>query len=63
MLGIIIYWVTNRGTIKIELDDNAAQVRVDGNDVKIENLGAPITLRAGRHKLVILRGDEAIHTQ
>jgi serine/threonine protein kinase len=63
LLGIILYVATDKGTIKIELDDSAAQVRVDGNEVKIENLGAPITLRAGHHKLVVLRGDEEIHTE
>jgi hypothetical protein len=63
LLGIILYVVTDKGTIKIELHDPAARVRVDGNEVKIENLGAPITLRAGPHKLVVVRGDEEIHTE
>ena len=63
LLGIIIYVAAEQGTVKIEIDAPKAQVRVDGNELRIENLGEPITLRTGGHKLVVLRGDKEIHAE
>ncbi len=59
----VLYVVTDKGTIRIDLNAPGATVRVDGDEVKIENLGAPITLRAGKHKLIVKRGDEEIHAE
>ena len=63
LLGIIIYVATGRGTIRIGVDDANVVVRVDGAVVRIEQLGEPIALRAGEHKLIISRGDEEIHAE
>jgi serine/threonine protein kinase len=55
LLGIIIYVVTDNGTIKIELSDPKAQVeiKVDGNTVSLTGLEEPLKLRAGPHELHI----------
>jgi len=62
-LGVIIYIVTDHGTVKISGTDPNMMVRIDGQEIRIENLGAPITLRAGPHDLVVTRGDLVVTTQ
>jgi formylglycine-generating enzyme required for sulfatase activity len=62
LLGII-YVATDNGRIKIEVNDPAAVVSVDGQEARIEGLGEPISLRAGQHDLVIKRGDEEVETR
>ena len=57
LLGVIIYFVTNTGRIKIDVDDPNAVVLIDGNHVTIEGLGEPIKLSVGEHELRIKRGD------
>jgi formylglycine-generating enzyme required for sulfatase activity/predicted Ser/Thr protein kinase len=54
-LGIVLYFATNHGTIKIELSDAAAQVeiKVDGDRIEIGGLKEPLSLRAGEHGLVV----------
>ena len=47
VLGIIIYVVTDNGTVKITGTDYRMKVSIDGEDIIIENLGKPITIRAG----------------
>src|SRR5262249_52667151 len=61
--GIIFYINTSQGPIKIEIDDRNAIVLVDGEEVRIENLGDPITLKPGKHGLVIKRGDVVVETR
>ena len=63
LLGIIIYVATDKGTIKITVDDPDVQVRVDGEAIDIRGLGEPIRLRAGEHHLVVLRSDQEIHAE
>jgi hypothetical protein len=62
-LGVVLYVTTNRGQIKIEVDDPGAVVQVDGGEVRIEKLGEPITLRPGKHQLVVKRGDVVVETR
>jgi len=62
-LGVIIYIVTDKGTLKISGTDPNMMVRIDGQEIRIENLGAPITLRTGPHDLVVTRGDLVVKTQ
>ena len=50
------------GTVKIEIDDPQAVVYVDGDEIRIENLGAPIHLKPGKHLLEIKRGDVTVKT-
>jgi serine/threonine protein kinase len=57
-------WVrTGEGTIKIQLSEEAGDVKViiDGSkELRIENLGDPITLMSGKHEIVVKQGDIVI---
>jgi WD40 repeat protein/serine/threonine protein kinase len=64
LLGsVVLYVATDEGTIKIEVDDPNVAVHVDGKEIRIENLGEPITFRTGKHELIAKRGDMEVHTQ
>jgi formylglycine-generating enzyme required for sulfatase activity len=63
LLGVIIYVATNKGHIKIEVHDPKAVVKIDGDEVRIEALGEPITLRAGEHELTVKWGDGEFTTK
>ena len=55
---------TNKGTVKIEVDDPDVVVRIDGDDViTIDESGKPIMLRVGEHQLVVKRGDLEVETR
>jgi eukaryotic-like serine/threonine-protein kinase len=62
VLGVL-YVSTDKGRIKIEINDPNAVVHVDGQKVRIEGLGEPITLRTGKHDLVVKRGDVEVETR
>jgi hypothetical protein len=57
VLGIVIYIITDTGTVKITGTDSSMVVRNDGREIRINDLGEPITLRTGAHDLVVKRGD------
>ncbi len=64
VLGIIIYIVTDTGTVKVTGTDPNLVVRIDGGrGIRIENLGEPLTLRTGPHDLEVKRGDLIVKTQ
>jgi hypothetical protein len=63
LLGVIIYVATDKGQIRIEVKDTNAVVKVDGQQVRIEGLGDPITLWTGEHELSVKRGDGEFETQ
>ena len=67
LLGIVFLVSTGEGTVKLEFADAAAarqcSVSVDGNEIRIENLGEPIKLRAGKHQLRVRHGDLEIETR
>jgi formylglycine-generating enzyme required for sulfatase activity/Leucine-rich repeat (LRR) protein len=54
LLGVI-YITTNKGTVKIEFSDAAAnmEVRVDGNQIDIAGLKDPLRLSVGEHELTV----------
>jgi formylglycine-generating enzyme required for sulfatase activity len=54
-LGIVLYVVTDHGTVKITGTDPGMSVLIDGEQIRIENLGQPITIRTGPHKLLVRR--------
>ena len=62
-LGVIIYVVTDKGQIKIFVEGPNADVKVDGQKVRIEGLGEPISLRAGRHELTVKWGSGEFETR
>ncbi len=56
--GIVLYWPTPHGTVKIESDDPAIEVVFDKTGPTIKGADKdPITLRAGEHGVHIKRGD------
>jgi formylglycine-generating enzyme required for sulfatase activity len=63
LLGVILYVATDKGRIKVEINDPRALVKVDGEEVRIEALGEPISLRAGEHSLLIRWADGEIETR
>jgi formylglycine-generating enzyme len=63
LLGVIIYVVTDKGRITIVVNDPKAVVKIDGEEVRIQDLGAPITLRAGEHALAVKWGDGEFRTR
>ncbi len=65
LLGVILYIVTDHGTVKIAVTDPKMKVRIDGGgrEIGIENLGEPITLRTGAHDLEVKRGDLWVKTR
>jgi formylglycine-generating enzyme required for sulfatase activity/serine/threonine protein kinase len=63
LFGVIIYVATDEGRIKIVVNDPKAIVKIDKKEVRIEELGAPITLRAGEHALEVTWGDGEFQTR
>ncbi|MBI1915192.1 MAG: HEAT repeat domain-containing protein [Planctomycetes bacterium] len=62
--GIVLYVSAgDKGTIRIELNDPDAVVRIDGEVVTIESLREPITLKPGEHELIVKRGDLVVETR
>jgi formylglycine-generating enzyme required for sulfatase activity len=59
----IIYVTTDKGRIKIDVNDPNAVVQVDGQAVRIEGIGETITLKPGEHDLVVKRGDITVQTR
>ncbi len=62
-LGIIIYVVMDKGTVKIEADDPRIVVRLEGEEIRVDGLGEPIPLRVGKHTLVARYGDGTVESQ
>jgi hypothetical protein len=62
LLGVILYIATDHGTVKITGTDPQMKVLVDGREIHIENLGQPITIRSGTHKLMVTRDDLEVKT-
>jgi hypothetical protein len=52
-LGVVLYIQTDTGTVKIDLEDADAVVSIDGEVIRIDKLGEPITLRVGEHVLTV----------
>jgi serine/threonine protein kinase len=57
LLSVIVYMATDKGRIKITVEDPNVSIKVDGNEVRIDGLGEPITLWTGDHVLTVMRGD------
>ncbi len=61
--GVVFFVNTKQGQIRIEVNDPAAAVLVDGEEVRIDKLGEPITLKPGKHGLIVKRGDVIVETR
>ena len=53
LFGIVVYIATDNGTVKITGTDSHMKIAIDGDDVRIENLGTPITFHTGVHQLAV----------
>jgi formylglycine-generating enzyme required for sulfatase activity/serine/threonine protein kinase len=63
LLGVIIYVETDKGRIRMVINDPKAVVKIDGKAVRVEAPGEPITLRAGEHALEVTWGDGQFQTR
>jgi serine/threonine protein kinase/WD40 repeat protein len=59
----IVYVATNKGRIKIKVNDPNSQVFVDGRPIPVGSLDEPITLGAGEHDLTVKRGDVEVEAR
>jgi serine/threonine protein kinase/Leucine-rich repeat (LRR) protein len=57
LAGYTLFVKVGDQTVRIQIDDPDAQLFVDGDEVRIENLGATIELKPGEHGMEIRRGD------
>jgi serine/threonine protein kinase/Leucine-rich repeat (LRR) protein len=57
LAGYTLFVKVGDKTVRIQIDDPEAQLFVDGGEVRIENLGATIELKPGKHGVEIRRGD------
>ncbi len=63
-LGVVLYLATNKGRIKIEVNDPAVVVTIDDRETfSVEGLGEPIRLSVGDHVLKVKRGDLVVKTR
>ncbi|MFN3298542.1 bifunctional serine/threonine-protein kinase/formylglycine-generating enzyme family protein, partial [Caldimonas sp.] len=63
VLGIVIFWPTPQGTVRIESDDPDVQIVFDQNGPTIKGADKQdIALRAGEHGFVVKRGDLTFET-
>jgi predicted Ser/Thr protein kinase len=63
LAGIVVYWPTARGVVKIESDDPSVEIVFDKTGPTVKGAGKePITLRAGEHGVLIKRGDFEFET-
>jgi len=58
LAGIVLFWQTPHGTVKIESDDPAVEIVFDKTGPTIKGADKePISLRAGEHGILVKRGD------
>jgi parallel beta-helix repeat protein len=56
--GIVLFWPTPRGVVKIESNDKSVEIVFDNNGPTVKGAGAqPISLGPGEHGVHIKRGD------
>jgi serine/threonine protein kinase len=61
--GIVLFWPTPHGTVRIEVADPDIRVVIDKDALTIQGAGKQdITLRPGEHDLNVKRGDLAFET-
>jgi formylglycine-generating enzyme required for sulfatase activity/serine/threonine protein kinase len=63
LAGILVFWQTPEGVVRIEINDPEIQVRIDRDGPTITDADRePIRLQAGKHGLTITRGDLTFDT-
>jgi formylglycine-generating enzyme required for sulfatase activity/WD40 repeat protein len=65
LLSVVIYVKTDNGTVRIELSDANATIRVqvDGDTISIDGFEKPIRLRTGEHTLTVTGQDVETRSQ
>jgi tetratricopeptide (TPR) repeat protein len=67
LLGIVLVVSTGKGTVRLEFADAEAArqctISIDGDVIRLANLGEPIELRPGKHVLRVRHGDLEIETR
>jgi len=67
LLGALLTLSTGKGIVQLEFSDAEAArqctIAIDGDEIRLENLGAPIKLRPGKHQLRVTHGDLEIETR
>lgn len=67
LLGILLTVSTGKGTVQLEFADAEAArqcaISIDGDEIRVENLGEPIKLRPGKHELRLTHGELEIETR
>ncbi len=58
-LGIVVYWKTDIGTVKVTVNRPDAVAYVDGQELRVEGEGLELRLRAGTHRLMVMSGNVA----
>ena len=61
--GITLFFRTEYGTIRIDVDDPKVKVVVDGDEIAIEILDEPIKFKVGKHNVELKLGDVVIKAQ
>ncbi len=56
-LGIVVYWKTDLGTVKVTVNRADAVAYVDGQELRVEGEGLDLRLRAGTHRLMVRSGN------
>ena len=60
LLGVVVLISTGKGTVRLEFSDAVAArqctMSIDGDKIRLENLGEPINLRPGKHELRVVHG-------
>jgi serine/threonine protein kinase/formylglycine-generating enzyme required for sulfatase activity len=63
VLGIVLFWPTPHGLVRLESDDPGVEIVFDKNGPTIKGADKePISLRAGAHGLLVKRGDFTFET-
>jgi hypothetical protein len=61
--GIILYWQTPHGTVRLESDDPNVEITFDKNGPTIKGIDKkPITLKSGEHGILVQRGNFSFET-
>ena len=63
LCGVIVYVVTDKGVIKITVNGPKTAVKIDGDEVRLEQLDELITLRAGEHEMTVIYNNAETRTR
>ncbi len=63
LAGVVLFWETSKGTVRVEINDPDIKVAIDKDDFKFQGADRhDIVLRPGEHGLRVKRGDFEFET-